>query len=470
MILLIPATNLLLSSGTISDTVQNRATATYLATQEIDAIRQQAYSTGSGDGAAFWANVDARLGPSGPITLSVQESRTGGIAYTATNTLQWVGQGENVNECGVSGNSPPQLLQVRSSVAWPGPGSGGAASAVTDLAPPPGVFSSNTTGNLGVAVKGASGQPMVGIPVTVTEAGGSDSQTQKTASDGCAFFAFLPTAHSWDISAAAPGDVSNQEATAATLTQVSLADGTTTDETLLLDQGANVDVSLPTGSTPVAGGMTYSVASPQLPTGFYSFPAQSTTPATAGPASGTTSLGPLFPYTSGYVVFAGSCTDSNPAGAQGNASGQSFYDTPATPTLVDPGGTASATVGLGDLAVAVTANGSAAAGATITATPITPTNAPFGSNIDWTCNGAPTYNLANTDATGTSVTEVPYGHYMVEVTYGGTTKTAYVWVALPWSNEAVSPSVNESAGEYALSSTTGLPATNPAPGPITVAF
>lgn len=468
-ILLIPAMNMLIGSGTISDTVQDRSTATYLATQEVEAIRAQAETTGAGDGAAFWSSIDSQLGQSGPITLSVDESRTGGINYTATNTLEWVGQGEDLDECGESGASAPQLLQVRSNVSWPGPGPGGSASEVTDLAPPPGAFSSNTTGDLGVAVEGAGGEPMPGVAVTVAEADGSNSQTQATGSDGCAFFAYLPTTQTWNVTASAPGDVSNQETSSATLSQVSLADGTTTNETLLLDRAASVLASVtPSGPTPVAGGLTYSVGSAQLAGSIYSFPVLPGTAATAGPVGPPASLSPLFPYTSGYVVFAGSCTDSDPAGEQGNTSGLSFYDAPVTQTVVNPGATTPAAVQLGTLTVTVTVNNAPTAGATVTATPVTPTNSPgFGSNIDWTCSRTPIYTLANSSgAAATSTTLVPYGHYVVTAESGGVSATQDVWVAQRWLDNGQ----QEPAGEYQLDSSGApvVPPASPGAGPIAI--
>jgi len=101
----------------------------------------------------------------------------------------------------------------------------------------------------------------------------------------------------------------------------------------------------------------------------------------------------LYPQANGYAVSAGDC--SNESGVN-------------TSITAVPGGTTTATVPLGLLALRlVNANGTPAVGATLT--------------LQATSCAAPydTYNMPVTDATGTSINSVPYGTYTYSVTIGG---------------------------------------------------
>jgi hypothetical protein len=103
----------------------------------------------------------------------------------------------------------------------------------------------------------------------------------------------------------------------------------------------------------------------------------------------------LYPAVSGYSVAAGQCT--------------SEATVPSTLATV-PGGSASAIVPLGLLPLRLTnSNGASVTGATVTLT-------------DTTCGASGSiYNMPLTDATGTTMTSVPYGTYSYSVTEGGVT-------------------------------------------------
>ena len=113
----------------------------------------------------------------------------------------------------------------------------------------------------------------------------------------------------------------------------------------------------------------------------------------------------LYPQAGGYSLVAGDC----PAEAT---------STSTTSLAALPGGTATSTVPLGLLPIQlVDSTGAPVAGATITlTTPSCPT-------------GADAYNMPVTDATGTTVTSVPYGTYTYTVTVGGSA-TAHTSVTI----------------------------------------
>lgn len=131
-----------------------------------------------------------------------------------------------------------------------------------------------------------------------------------------------------------------------------------------------------------------------------------TTQVAAGhPTNATLLPDVLYPQAGGYSLVAGDC----PAEAT---------STSTTSLAALPGGTATSTVPLGLLPLQlVDSTGAPVAGATITlTTPSCP-------------GGADAYNMPVTDATGTTVTSVPYGTYTYTVTVGGSA-TAHTSVTI----------------------------------------
>jgi hypothetical protein len=130
------------------------------------------------------------------------------------------------------------------------------------------------------------------------------------------------------------------------------------------------------------------------------------TSVTAGATSNATQLPVLYPFASGYSLWAADC--------QTEAQSLSSYTAQAA-TI--PGGTSGVTVPLGLLSLQLThaATGLPYFNATVTITAAT--------------SGCPadTYTLQTTDAAGLSRTEVPYGTYSVSI--NGSTKIATLVVS-----------------------------------------
>ncbi|HEY5108134.1 MAG TPA: hypothetical protein VII96_00840 [Acidimicrobiales bacterium] len=103
----------------------------------------------------------------------------------------------------------------------------------------------------------------------------------------------------------------------------------------------------------------------------------------------------LYPQANGYSIVAGDCASEASSTAIANLNAA-------------PGGTASATVPLGLLNLQlIGSTGAPVSGATVTITSMT-------------CPGSDAYNLPVTDATGATMTSVPYGSYSYTVTQGST--------------------------------------------------
>jgi len=116
----------------------------------------------------------------------------------------------------------------------------------------------------------------------------------------------------------------------------------------------------------------------------------------------------LYPHAGGYSLVAGDCPSE-------------ATSTSTASLAALPGGVATSTVPLGLLPLRlVDSTGAPVAGATITLTTITPPSCP---------NGTDAYSMPVTDATGTTVTSVPYGTYTYTVTLGGSA-TAHTSVTI----------------------------------------
>jgi hypothetical protein len=292
---------------------------------------------------------------------------------------------------------------------------------------------------------------------TVSIAGPSGASIV-TGVDGCAFFAFVTTG-TYTVSATQAGYVSDQELVTPTYSNVVVAVSQTVNRPFLLDRSSTITATV-TSSPAAAGGLPLSVDNNKLaPYGFVTFAADST------------SLSPVFPYPSGYLPFAGSCSDSDPMG-RNTTSKAPFYPTPSgsavpaaalTPVDTAAGATSPAAVQLYPLTLRVQASilgiVTLPIGASIRAVPTVSGNAQlspsWSPNINWVCPlPLPTYSLAVTVIGGLSTTGVGLGHYTIVQASKPTTPLAYVWV--------------EPDGTHLVNSSTGSVASSPSTVTVTV--
>ncbi|MDQ1475680.1 MAG: hypothetical protein QOE62_909 [Actinomycetota bacterium] len=371
----------------VSGNTRNRVVAANLATQAMEDVR----------GLAANPSTFGTI-PLNSTALPVQT--VNGLAYTITQTTQFVGQSSSTSSC----DSPPAttnlIMQVTEVVTWPNMGGTQPVRETTTLSPPVGVYSSSS-GSIAAKVYDSTGAVASSINVQVT---GPQSVTQQTSSEGCAYFAFLP-AGSYTVTVIEGTGVGDQEVVAPAQA-TSVAVGQTASLQFLYDKPAAVTVTLPAGPPPPASGIPVSVANTGLqPYSQFTF------------ASGTTTAS-LYPYANGYTVFAGNCTDNNPLGKDTNRA--LFYPT-ATPAVLNtpPNGTATAPASLYTVALHVqTSTAVAVPNTTPTADETTTFGVPYTAVCtSGTANGAaPTLGLATTNATGDSVTALPLGHFTLRAT------------------------------------------------------
>jgi Tfp pilus assembly protein PilV len=384
----------------VSGNTRNRVVAQHLATKKMEQIRGTA-----ADPLKFPTIAEGQT-----VSTEVVE----GITFTVKEDVQWVGQGSTQSTCDSPGSNSGQIMQVTETVTWKSMGGTKPVQATTTLAPPVGAFSANS-GSIAVKVLNASAQPAESITVRIT---GPVTDVQQSTTQGCAYFPFLSpgTYTAAVIEGTGVGDQNNLVPSQST----SVAVGQTSSLLFNYDTAATIAVSGWTTSTATpASGLPLSVANTGLqPYGQYSY------------APSLTSLSPLFPYTSGFTVFAGSCTDNNPLGKDNT--GNPLYPTAApVPVGVTPGASTAATADLYTLPILVTDVAAVPQpGALMTAVATTTYSSPYTVNcMSGTANAAaPTLGLVTTDAAGNSVTAVPLGHLTVTARAGAKVGTVKVWV------------------------------------------
>ncbi len=341
----------------------------------------------------------------------VSSTRTvGGVDYTVTRDASFVPLGASGPSCGASGGLDSVRVTVR--VSWPGMSAATQpVQASTLLTPTIGTFDTSA-GAIAASTLNRDGLPRSGVTLTATSTttvGRTFSQV--TTTEGCALFGFLP-ADTYMVSASKAGYV-DLRGEAAPEQLVSVVPNTTANVSFAYDQAATLDL------TPADD--TDHPAPAEMPFTLYNSAVYLNSTAT-GVYAGTVlprSVPGLFPSLAGYVPWAGSCLDADPAALR------------AAAAVTNAGGTGSATVPVGAVEVGVVRVGPDRP-FTLTATHAADAGCPSGETYTWSSPGGQaglslpfgTWTLTATDLSGTSAPKVV-------VLDPADTDPALVTVALP---------------------------------------
>lgn len=304
-----------------------------------------------------------------------------GVAYTVSRTAQWAAvNSAAATTCDEGTTTELAYLRVHVEVTWPELGDRAPVVMETVMTPPKGTYST-LTGHIGLKVVDALGGPVSGVTVTARSTAGV-TKTGVTAGDGCALLAFL-TPGAWSITISKPGHVTPAGdptgATTATVVAGALWRGSISyagEATLDLALATADGYALP-ASTAIALVLGNSAL---LPSGRR----------TVTGSGATRTIAHLWPYPSGYQVWAGQCLDNDP-----QQTGEQRED----PVEVSAGSTTHADVTLAPFRVR------GAVGATVTATLAPPAQADAGCPT----SPRPTVTLGTVAADGTLATSLPYG-------------------------------------------------------------
>lgn len=352
---------------------RNRSIAAHVASREMDLVR-------SSDPTTL------------PVGLVQSTVNVDGVLYTVKRESAWVSEDATTSPCDGPSGSQVAFLRVAVSVTWPKMGQTAPVRSQTIMATPNGTYSPYT-GHISVKVLDGSAVPVQGQLVNLS---GPEIDSQTTASDGCAFFAFLAPG-TYTIELSTTGKVDGQGISPATQA-AGVTVGQKTSVVFDYDLAASLELSLVGefgGTAPSDVAVT--VANTHLlPTG------TKVVPGTGTPRT----VGSLFPYSDGYQVWAGSCADADPEAVGGGGAPLYPGATRQPPLAVSPGGTTTGTVDLASANLIVERNAVPQPGLTVTAH----------HDPDSVCASGSVLTLGTTDAAGVVQAALPYGTWRFEVT------------------------------------------------------
>ncbi|MCW2792137.1 MAG: hypothetical protein JWO76_1235 [Nocardioides sp.] len=302
-----------------------------------------------------------------------------GVPYTVVRTAQWAPvNGAAASTCDEGTTTELAYLRVKVQVSWPELGDRRPVTMDTVMTPPKGTYSA-LAGHIGLKVIDSAGQPRSGVQVTARAASGN-TETGTTGDDGCALLAFLNPG-SYAVTVSTPGFVNPKGDPTGTITAQVQA-GQLWRGTVEYDLASAITVSfatLPGYPVPADTGMSVTLGnSALLPVG---------SRAVTGTGDPRT-IAHLWPYPSGYQLWAGSCQDADPQFTDGQRD---------LPVSTPRGDTATAQVALG----AIEVHGAASQAVVAKHDP------------DGLCPSGETLQLGTTGAGGLLQTSLPYGDWNV---------------------------------------------------------
>jgi prepilin-type N-terminal cleavage/methylation domain-containing protein len=366
---------------------KNRSVGAYLVAQDLESVRSLTFS---------------QLTPGQTDTTETVD----GVPYTVRREVEYVTSDSTSNSCDAAAASPSgskkpvAFVRVKTSALWRAMGATKPPTADTLITPPVSAFDANL-GNVAVRLYNAAGKPVGGQSISLTAVSGGAVKTVNTTTEGCGYFAFL-TPGLYTASVSAPDHVDFNGLSPAT-TQVTVEKSTTKAVELDYDTTAKLTVNYtPLGGLPLpAAGIPVTAANSKLTVGYRVFP--------GGAGAQVTNL---FPFTNGYNVWAGGCSDADPEGADAPANGVRYYPaaTRDPATAVSPGGNTTVNLKLSGANITVV-NG---VGAPVVGTEVLAQHV-----ADYRCN-LESHTIGLTGATGTVGASIPYGKWVFRTTIGAT--------------------------------------------------
>jgi type II secretory pathway pseudopilin PulG len=270
-------------------------------TQAAERHASEAYSLAQEDQARLatmrveqlWALDETRT-----ITLNQTQ-------FTVHSTGNAINDITSAPSCG-EGTYKVDYVQVTSAVTWPGMSNAEKARIVSKLAPSKGSLSP-TKGSLAVSVTNQAQAPMPGVSFY----GGSGAINGSTDATGCAIFPNLPEGnYSVTVSGEAAGLV-NKEGKGSELATLPVAGGDTRRSAFEFDHPGTIPVEFKYRVGSEEKFLTSSADSVVVNNTGMKQARIFGTP--GGTRLTTVEATPLYPFSSAYTIYAGSCASNNPA-------------------------------------------------------------------------------------------------------------------------------------------------------------
>jgi prepilin-type N-terminal cleavage/methylation domain-containing protein len=387
---------------------RNRSVAANLAAQQMDTVRSTDFTT-----------LDGQTQVTQPTTVSSPSVE--GVTYTISQNIRWVyknATGATAGPCQSPPNSsnPLAYIAVTETVTWPDMHGVSPVQSDTVISPPVGVYD-QTEGHIRVTVLNAAGSPVSGATVEIVNASQGVDDTDTTGSDGCSFFAYRPVGAYTVTLSSVSGKVDGQGSTTPTTT-ATVKSGSTSSVQFMFDTAASLALTL---SPNVA---TYTVPTTVPVTIANTALTPSGTKPFTSPTGSPRTLTNLFPYSSGYQAWAGTCSDADP---QGVGPSGAYYSGATRPAAIAVPGSGTVTLPTTKLQFK---RSSGSAAYLITATHKTAT----GWTSDTGCATAETYTLAAAQTISTTTVALnfalPYGSWTIAWRNNSTSVTGSQVVSL----------------------------------------
>jgi Tfp pilus assembly protein PilV len=332
-----------------------------------------------------------------------------GTAYTIESAAEFQTDSTGTASC-EAGKASADYIQIRSKVTWPSLGERVPIVAQSLVAPPNGSISANS-GSLAIQIVDGDGVGIEGIPLAGSGAG---TFSGATGSNGCAIFGNLPKG-SYTYAATAPTLVDPKGKPPTSQGTNVVAESTNTVG-LQYDEPGEIVAKFEAW----AGGSLVSRSTDAI-AAFHG--GQGLTPrafGTPGTPQAEVAAKPMFPFSTAYAVYAGTCSGNDPNSASNNPLGAPLPADVIADALVPAGGKAEVKVEMPSFYLTVRSGTSAGnpgtpvQGATVT---LSDTKCPTTPMRSYTTNAEG--GLIGTQAGAISGPALPYSTYSFCVTKGG---------------------------------------------------
>jgi Tfp pilus assembly protein PilV len=227
--------------------------------------------------------------------------------YAVESTAEYQTDKTGTASC-KAGTASADYIQIRSTITWPSLGSRAPVVEESLVAPPNGSVSAKS-GSLAVQIEDAANGGVEGVGLNGTGAG---TFSGVTGENGCAIFGDLPAGnYTLTLTGASLVDKNGEAPKPQTTSVVEEATNTLA---LQYDFGGTVAVSF---QTRVGGVLVPSSADSVV--AFNSGMQKAKAFGTVGTPKAEVTASPLFPFTSAYSVYAGTCKEDNPGEASPEA-------------------------------------------------------------------------------------------------------------------------------------------------------
>jgi len=325
-------------------------------------------------------------------TTTVSE---GGTDYSVQSTGEFVNDITGTASC-EEGTNSSDYISITSTVTWPSIGNRPPTVIKSIVAPPAGSLSEDT-GALAVVVRDGAGNGVAGVPVTGSGAGSFSGQTGST---GCVLFTDLPEG-SYTLTPSTASGVVDADGNPPGPIDTSVVGQSTNTLVLRYDTPGGIHVDF---KTRISGSVQYTTADSFVI--FNTGMTQEKSFGTIGTNVSSIDADSVFPFSSPYAVYAGSCAANNP-------NPDNLPSPPAAAAMADvtvlPSQTANATIQLPALDLRVMSGSSSAS----PGSPVSGATVKIADN-DCEVGGNPVERTYTTNSSGQLDTPgLPYGVYDV---------------------------------------------------------